>query len=276
MDSRTALAHITNILQDRREAIALLTAVLAVDEARLIGWPETLLTAAEQEKLAVWLARRAAGEPLAYLVGMKEFWSLPFTVTPDTLIPRPETELLVETVLKRRGAASQQILDIGTGSGAIACALASERPNWNITATDISAKALEIAQENATTLGLAAMHFYLGDCFAALPIGQRYDMIVSNPPYLSGAEWQTSVVLHHEPAGAFVAADRGLAIIAHIFENAKDFLQPGGEICIEHGYAQGPAVYDLAYRFGYVNVETLWDAAGHPRICWAAMPDTQK
>ena len=265
-----ALEEAEAVLHDRREAIAVLTAALHIDPVQLMGWPETVILPADYQRFRDWLTQRSQGVPLAYLSEQKEFWSLPLRVTSDTLVPRPETECLVETILQRRGTASQSVLDIGTGSGAIALALAKERPEWTILATDISAAALQVAIENARRLDLP-VQFRLGDAFQAVPNAEKYDIIVSNPPYVSHTEWENAPHLHHEPYGALVAEEFGLAMIRRLFEQAPRYLKPGGVICVEHGYQQQSAVQALAAQFSYSVIDTIIDALGHPRVCWAQL-----
>lgn len=217
---------------------------------------------------ADYLQRRANGEPIAYIIGMWEFWSLPLAVTPDVLIPRPETELLIETILSLFPDSDQSlsVADLGTGSGAIALALASERPAWRIVATDISEKALQIASENAHQLSLSQISFSLGSWCTPLP-EKYFDVIVSNPPYIAEVEWeQYASGLQFEPRTALVAGRDGLNDIREICHSVISRLRAGGYLLIEHGFMQGMSVREIFVSVGLTNVHTLRDIAGNERI----------
>jgi release factor glutamine methyltransferase len=237
---------------------------LAADPNRPLA-PEELLAL---ESLA---RRRLAGEPLAYLTGRREFWSLDLEVTPDVLVPRPETELAVERVLAALGDGGRPaVLDLGTGSGAIALAVAHERPHAAVTATDVSAAALAIAKRNATRLGLRNLRFLEGSWFDPLA-GSRFDVIASNPPYVAAGD-PALATLAHEPRVALLGGTDGLAAIEAIVCAAPSHLGPGGWLVIEHGAAQGAAVRALFAAAGLAAVATRRDLAGHERVTEGTLP----
>lgn len=249
------------------EAEILLAAVLQKPRTFLLTWPEQVLTAEQQQLFFSFLERRAQREPIAYILGQKEFWSLDLIVTRDTLIPRPETELLVELVLDLFPTQEKrQIADLGTGSGAIALAIAHERPDWHIFATDTSENALQIASKNAHQLGKKNVSFHQGNWCTALP-SSGLDAIVSNPPYIAATEWERyAAQLEFEPHHALVAGDDGLDAIREICQTATLYLKPGGYLLVEHGFAQGEAVRELFVATGYKNVDSVRDLAGLERI----------
>ena len=249
--------------------------------ARISGWNRARIMVEKQSELpATMLApfqtlieRRGRGEPLAYICGEREFWSLPLKVTPDVLIPRPETETLVEwalEILERRGAAPC-IADLGTGSGAIALALASERPDAQVVAVDSSGAALALARDNAAALGLSNVAFAEGDWLQPLA-GQRFDLIVSNPPYVAPADPHLDA-LRHEPQLALVADDSGLACLRRIIATAPAQLQAGAALLLEHGFDQAEAVADLLRTAGFQQVVTRPDLAGVPRVTGGFWPE---
>ncbi len=251
----------------RLDAEILLAHLLSKPRSHLRAWPEQILTPAQQEHYFALIARRASGTPVAYLTGEREFWSLTLSVNPSTLIPRADTERLVELALERIPADhAWRIADIGTGSGAIAIALASERPRSEIVATDICPRALATARHNAEKLGLRNIQFHLGDGIAALP-GERFDMICSNPPYI--AEHDPHLLkgdLTAEPRTALVAGANGLEIIAALARAAPPRLRAGGWLVLEHGYNQGPAVAQLLIGLHYRKVQTCRDYADQARV----------
>ncbi len=262
--ARGALATISRT--PRLEAEALLTHVLNQERSHLYAHPERHLTERQNQGYKKLVARRAMGEPLAYIVGVKEFWSLPLQVSPDVLIPRPETELLLELALARIPVDEpQSIADLGTGSGAIALALASERPKCDIIATDFSEKALRIAVNNAQHLGLVNSQFIVGDWFA--PLRTRFHVIVSNPPYvaLDDPDLQNAV-LQFEPYAALISEAQGFQDIETIVHSAGSFLHPNGWLLLEHGCNQGHQVRALFMHFGLREVKTFRDLAGHERV----------
>ncbi len=252
----------------RLDAELLLAYVLGRDRVYLYCYPESLLPADQLDHYQVLLQRRQQGEPLAYLTGFKEFWSLPLSITPQVLVPRPETELLVELALDC--FAQQQsikVADLGTGSGAIALALAHERPHWRITATDISTPALEIARSNAQTL--KNVWFLSGHWFVPLN-AQRLQLIISNPPYIDSHDPHLQQPeLRHEPQQALVSPAHGLRDIMHIIDQSPQHLLAGGFLILEHGFDQGSAVRKrLKYR-GFSAIATHHDLAGHERATLA-------
>lgn len=271
------MIRVEEALQEARgieDARLLLAHVLQRDLAWLYAHPEQPLDERQLSRFRALLVRRAAGEPLAYLTGEKEFWSLPLKVTSDTLVPRPETELLVELALtaqpgSRSGAPAAntppaetpfRVLDLGTGSGAIALALAHERPRWEITATDASPTALAVAQENARRLGLASIRFLAGHWYRALPEEARFHLILSNPPYVAeGDPHLRQDSLPHEPFTALASGPEGLDDLRQIIAGAPHRLLPGGWLLVEHGLDQGEAVRRLFWQAGFGRVETRQD-----------------
>lgn len=250
----------------RLDAELLLAAVLDRPRSYLHTWPERMLEPEPATRFNAWLIRRQAGEPVAYILGRREFWSLELEVTADTLIPRPETELLVELALARLPANGPvRVADLGTGSGAIALALAVERPLARIVATDQSPAALAVARRNARRLKITSVEFRQGDWCAALA-GERFDLIVSNPPYVATADahWQAGE-LCFEPAMALIAGAEGLDALQAIITAGPGHLQTSGWLLLEHGYDQGKAVPALLRERGFIEVSDYQDAAGLSR-----------
>ncbi len=239
---------------------------------RATGWSRArLYTALDsdhpvQVDRAEW-QRRLQGEPLAYIWGEEEFFGLTLQVSADVLIPRPDTELLVERALShlenRTATAAAQVLDLGTGSGAIALAIKHSQPAVQVTATDASAAALNIARANASRHGLD-IQFQRSDWFAGLASDARWDLIVSNPPYIDPADPHLTT-LTHEPREALTAAQQGLGDLQTIIGNAPAYLQPGGVLIVEHGYDQGAAVRDLFAAAGFEAIATTRDYGGNER-----------
>lgn len=254
------------------DAEILLAAALARPRSYLYAWPESILEPAALAQFQAWLARRASGEPLAYLLGRREFWSLELAVTPATLIPRPETELLVELALARLPTdQAATVADLGTGSGAIALALAQERPLARITATDCSTAALAVAQRNATRLELANVTFRQGDWCAALG-HDCFALIVANPPYVAtDAPEGRDAALRFEPSLALFSGADGLDALRTIIAQAPTHLTRGGWLLLEHGAEQGAAVTALLRQRGFTAVGDALDLAGRSRVslgCW--------
>lgn len=218
-----------------------------------------------------WLRRRAQGEPVAYLTGEREFWSLPLKVTPDVLIPRADTETLVEQVLQRLPLqAGARMADLGTGSGAIALAVARERPQARIIATDASSAALAVAQDNARRLGLLQVSFRPGHWYEALAGEVAFDVIASNPPYIASHDAHLREGdLRFEPAQALVSGRDGLDAIRTIIGGAAAHLVPGGWLLLEHGFAQGGEVRELMAAAGLTEAGSARDLAGHERVSFA-------
>jgi release factor glutamine methyltransferase len=252
----------------RAEAEILLAHCLGCDRTALWARPETAVPSAVAAACRALARRRAAGEPVAYLVGHRGFWTLELEVTPAVLIPRPETELLVEQVLAAFPAdAAVRLVDLGTGSGAIALAVAAERPCWEILATDAAADALAVARRNAARLGLAAVAFRLGNWTQACRPGERFSVIVSNPPYVAeGDPHLAEGDLPWEPRAALVAGPDGLDAIRRLVAAAPAHLAPGGWLLLEHGADQGAAVRAILAGAGLDAVHTVRDLAGLERV----------
>ena len=248
------------------EAEILLAHALHTTREMLHAYSENKMNLDEQASFEKMLARRLCQEPIAYITGHCAFWSLNLTVNSFTLIPRPETELLVECVLAFLGN-HVCIADIGTGCGAIALALASEQPSWEIYATDKSSQALAVAKKNAEHLGLGQVIFLEGDGCIALPKHKLFDAIISNPPYLSMKEWEYyGQNLSFEPKGALLAGPSGLEIIQLLIAQSKSYLKRGGYIFLEHGFAQKEQVQHLLEEAGYHDIESFKDLAQHHRV----------
>ncbi len=259
----SALAAARELGVQRLDATALLAEVLGCPRSWLLAHDDARLTGAAQSRYGEFLARRAAGEPLAYLLGTKEFFGLALVVTPDVLVPRPETETLVEWALELLPADRlATVLDLGTGSGAIALALAQQRPQARVTAADASAPALAVAAANGRRLGLA-VDWQLGDWFGPLA-GRRFDVIASNPPYIAIADAHLAA-LTHEPQQALTSGPDGLDAIRHLIATAPRHLQPAGWLLLEHGHDQAPAVQAMLAVAGFREVRTRSDLAGRPR-----------
>jgi release factor glutamine methyltransferase len=249
------------------EAEVLLAHTLQVSRSYFYAWPERELTGAQEKLFNDFLQRKREGEPVAYITGEKEFWSLPFTVTSATLIPRPETEILVAAVLSDFAALPKiKIADLGTGCGAIACALAHEKPAWEIIATDSQPAALVVALANARQLKISSVSFQQGDWCEALPCA-GFDAIVSNPPYIAAddTDLQPSVK-KYEPGTALFAADDGLADLRKIIQGAKDFLRTDGILYLEHGARQALAVSELLTDAGYSSIKLHKDLSNCDRV----------
>ena len=270
------MTTITTALTEAKQAVdaidarVLLQHVLKVDRAYLIAHSHETFTPDVIERYEQLVARRATGEPIAYIIGQREFYGLTFKVTPAVLIPRPETELLVEQALVRLSEHSPtRVLDLGTGSGAIAIAIARHRPQASIVAVDRSPEALAIARENADILlrdRASAIDFRISDWFSALD-AERFDVIVSNPPYVADNDPHLSQGdLRFEPKLALAAGPRGLDFLAHIAREAAPRLAPGGWLLLEHGYDQRDACLALMGENGYVEIACSADIANIPRV----------
>lgn len=257
----------------RLEVRVLLGHVLGVDRTWLIAHERDPLQPEAIARYEELLGRRLAGEPIAYILGEKEFYGRMFKVTSDVLIPRPETELLVELAVARcRATASSKILDLGTGSGCIAITLALECPAAQITAVEESRAALEIARQNAAISGVD-IEFVQSRWFESLG-DRQFDIIVTNPPYIApGDPHLLQGDVRHEPAGALVAKNKGLADIEEIVAQSKQHLRPGGAILLEHGYDQAEAVRELLVKTGFAEPETWRDLAGMERATGAKMSE---
>lgn len=250
----------------RLDAELLLAHVLGKSRSYLHTWPERELDAQQLECYQAALSRRQAGEPVAYILGQQGFWSLELEVASHTLIPRPDTELLVETVLALLPATPAALLDLGTGTGAIALALASERPGWRLTGVDRVPDAVALAERNRARLKLANVNFIASHWFSALA-GQRYQLIVSNPPYIATDDRHLAEGdVRFEPSSALVAGADGLDDIRLIIQQAPNYLQAGGWLLLEHGFDQAAAVRELLSARGFSAVESRRDLGGHERI----------
>jgi release factor glutamine methyltransferase len=250
----------------RLDAELLLAHALGKSRSYLRTWPEREVEAESAARFAADLARRRAGEPVAYILGHQGFWSLELEVAPHTLIPRPDTELLVETALALLPAASASVLDLGTGSGAIALALAAERPAWRLTGVDRVPEAVALAERNRQRLKLDNVTFGASHWFSALA-GRRYRLIVGNPPYIAADDRHLGEGdLRFEPSSALVAGADGLDDIRRIIEQAPAYLEAGGWLLLEHGFEQAAAVRELLAARGFAAVESRRDLGGHERI----------
>lgn len=252
------------------DAQILLGFVLDKERSYLLTWPEKELTKQTAQQYLDLLQRRIVGEPIAYIVGVQEFWSLPFRVSPATLIPRPDTEVLVELVLEHFGKLdSLHCLDLGTGTGAIALALASEQPNWQIDAVDFSIEAVKLAKQNAQDLHLTQVNIFHSNWFSAID-NCTFDVIVSNPPYIDALDIHLDQGdVRFEPESALIADEQGFGDIKHIAQQARNFLTIQGALFFEHGFEQGEGVRKLLTALGYDNAQTVRDFNGHERITWA-------
>jgi len=248
------------------DAQLLLAHVLAVPRTRLKSHPEDLPDPSRTQHYRLLLARRAAGEPLAYLTGSRDFWSLRLRVTPAVLIPRPETELLVERALAVRTAADGRVADLGTGCGAVALALASERPGWHVVATDACADALAVARTNAAALTLGRVEWRQGDWYQPLR-GERFDLLVSNPPYVAQDDPALATSsLRHEPPRALTPGLDALSCLRTLVHGAPPHLAPEGWLLLEHGATQGADVRRELVVAGFRHVRSHRDLAGHERM----------
>ena len=248
------------------DAELLLSHTLGTSRARLRSHPEALADPAQRERYLAFIDRRSTGEPLAYVIGRKDFWSLQLAVTPAVLVPRPETELLVERALALRPEEFGRVVDLGTGSGAIALSLAQERPGWLVTATDVSEEALAVARANSVTLRLERVQFLRGSWFA--PLGRHtFDIIVSNPPYVAADDpAMRDAALRHEPQGALTPGPDAMASLRTIIDAAPDYLERDGWLLLEHGMTQAAEVAGELVARGFRHVRSHRDLAGHERM----------
>lgn len=266
---RTAAARIGGD-SPRLDAELLLAHVTGQSRTSFRAWPEREVTPEQAQVFLRLVAERASGRPVAHLLGQQEFWSLPLKVSPATLIPRPDTECLVETALTLPLPPDARVLDLGTGTGAIALALASERPDWQVTACDLVAEAVALARDNARALGLR-LQVWQSRWFENLP-SAHFDLIVSNPPYIKeGDHHLAQGDVRFEPASALVSGPDGLDDLREIVAQAPDWLVAGGWLLVEHGYDQGDAVRRLFRARGFDRVSTQQDYGGRERLtsgCW--------
>lgn len=272
IDITSALRQATNQLEDvspspRIDAEVLLCHCIKQSRTYLYTYSDKPLTDQEYQDYQQLIHQRHQGQPIAYITGEREFWSMSLKVNEQTLIPRPATEKLVEVTLELlKDQAQAKVLDLGTGSGAVALALAKERPDWNITASDKNPKALALAKENAKHLGLKNIQFYLSDWFMALP-EQRYHAIVSNPPYIAENDPHLQQGdLRYEPIEALVSGKDGLHDIKEIIIKSSDFLLSDGYLLIEHGYDQKHQIEGIFQNTGYTHIKCWKDSEGNDRI----------
>lgn len=271
------MLSITHALQDaarafvhsetaRLDAQVLLCHVLDKPTSYLYTWPDKILTDEEQTQFSALVARRIAGEPIAYIVGYRDFWSLRLRTSPATLIPRPDTELLVELVLSHLPSAPCQLLDLGTGTGAIALSVASERPDCHVFGVDYQQDAVLLALENQRENQITNADFIQSDWFSAIK-AQQFAVIVSNPPYIDATDphLQRGDV-RFEPASALIADANGLADIRHICQQSVKYLEISGWLFIEHGASQGQAVRDIFHGAGFSQIATKRDYNGLERV----------
>jgi release factor glutamine methyltransferase len=272
LQSLLAAADLPDSPSPRLDAELLLAHVLGKPRSFLRTWPEHEPDVEQCARFERLLQRRRAGEPVAYLLGRQGFWSLDLEVSPDTLIPRPDTELLVETALQLAPAMPLEVLDLGTGTGAIALALAAERSAWRVTGVDRVEAAVALAARNGQRLGLSNARFQLSHWFDGLG-EQRFGLIVSNPPYIAAGDRHLGEGdVRFEPASALVAGADGLDDIRLIVAQAPRHLLPGGWLLLEHGFDQGAAVRALLDGAGFVEVHSRRDLAGHERISLGRRP----
>lgn len=266
IESLLTTADLPDSPTPRLDAELLLAAALGKPRSYLRTWPERELDAAQQAQFNAFMQRRRSGEPVAYILGRQGFWSLDLEVAPHTLIPRPDTELLVETALERLPATPLAVLDLGTGTGAIALALASERPAWQVTGVDRVEDAVALAERNRQRLNLGNASFVQSHWFSALA-GQRYGLILSNPPYIRADDHHLDQGdVRFEPSSALVAGSDGLDDIRAIIQTAPQHLLEGGWLLLEHGFDQASDVRALLAAEGFVEVHSRRDLAGHERI----------
>ena len=256
----------------RLDAELLLAAALGKSRSFLHTWPERIVPSDAALTFAHYLQRRRGGEPVAYILGQQGFWKLDLEVAPHTLIPRPDTELLVEAALELLPATPAKVLDLGTGSGAIALALASERPAWQVTAVDRVLEAVALAERNRQRLHLYNVTVLSSHWFDALK-DHRYSLIISNPPYIAAADPHLIAGdVRFEPASALVAGTDGLDDLRVIIAQAPQHLDAGGWLMLEHGYDQAAAVRDLLLAQDFVEVHSRVDLGGHQRISLGRLP----
>jgi release factor glutamine methyltransferase len=244
----------------------LLCHCLDKNRAYLYTWPEREVESAIENKFQTLLERRINGEPIAYLIGQREFWSLPLHVNNSTLIPRPDTERLVEIALESLVQEKARVLDLGTGSGAIALALAREKPHWQILGVDVSEEAVMLAQQNARNLDIKNAEFLQSNWFENIS-AQHFDLIVSNPPYIAADDPHLAQGdVRFEPRRALVAVQQGLAAIVEIANVATNYLRADGWLLLEHGYTQAANVRTLLAQLKYRDISTWHDWSGNERV----------
>lgn len=274
-----AIAETTDRLREvsesaRLDAELLIARAIDMPRSYLFAHPEDVLDDAALQRLERTVERRLSGEPMAYISGIKEFWSLELMVSPATLVPRPETELLVDLALREiPRKAEWKILDLGTGSGAIALAIAKDRPLCELTAVDISEAALAVAAQNAHNLGIPNVEFLAGDWTGPVA-GRRFQLIVSNPPYVREDDPYLES-LGSEPVSALVPGPRGLEAIESIAIECADIIEPGGHLFVENGADQGNDIAEVLSSYGWTSIRCYDDFAGLPRVTGARFPSEE-
>lgn len=256
----------------RLDVELLLAAAIGKSRSYLHTWPERIVSSEAALTFADYLQRRRSGEPVAYILGQQGFWNLDLEVAPHTLIPRPDTELLVETALELLPPSPAHVLDLGTGTGAIALALASERPQWQVMAVDRVLEAVALAERNRQRLQLNNVQVRSSHWFDSVK-GERYELIISNPPYIAAEDPHlVAGDVRFEPSSALVAGADGLDDLRTIINQAPAHLQPGGWLLLEHGYDQAEAVRALLVQSNFEQVESRVDLGGHQRISLGRLP----
>ncbi|MFT5235173.1 MAG: release factor glutamine methyltransferase [Shewanella sp.] len=254
------------------DAEVMLLHIIHKQRGYLYTWPDERLTSDQIIEYTKMVARRVIGTPIAHIVGEREFWSLPFMVNPTTLIPRPDTEILVETALNLPLAETAKVLDLGTGTGAIALSLAYEKPQWQITAVDKIIEAVALAKANRAQLKLPQVEIVQSDWFDSISC-YDFDLIVSNPPYIDETDAHLGEGdVRFEPHSALTASEHGFADLYHIAECARDYLKPGGYLLLEHGFGQAIQLRDKMIELGYENVATVRDFGSNDRCTLGRWP----
>jgi len=268
-EARECLGQIESSVLD---AQVLLAHVLKQSREYLLTWPEHELSKGDQKQFFTLIEARQAGQPVAYLTGCRDFWDFSLSLSPAVLIPRPETELLVELALALLPAGNTVLADLGTGSGAIALALAKERPQWRVIASDQSPEALQVARHNAHTLQVTNLDFRLGNWCEVFAENEKLDAIIANPPYIDEADSHLQQGdVQFEPRSALVAGKAGFADLEAIAHQARHHLRPQGLLLLEHGYEQGAALRQMLEQYGYNEVQSNKDLAGHERVTLARL-----
>lgn len=272
LQKSTELATVSDT--PRLDVELLLAHILQKTRTWLFTWPDASLSDAQTKIFQDYFSRRISGEPIAHIIGVREFWSLPLAVNSSTLIPRPDTELLVEILLQLFAEDSstqiRTLLDLGTGTGAIALAAASEKPHWQVLAVDKSQDAVLLAEKNRTQLQLTNVRVQQSDWFAQIANAEKFDVIVSNPPYIDPQDPHLDQGdVRFEPRSALIADKKGLADIEWIVAHSLNYLTYSGWLLLEHGYGQGEAVRNLLSERGFVAIETRCDYGGNERVTLA-------
>ena len=254
------------------DAQVLLLHILQKPRSYLFTWPEHALSDEQQSQFNIFIQRRLKGEPVAHITGLREFWSLSLEINATTLIPRPDTETLVEQALEIALPATAKVLDLGTGTGAIALALGSEMPSWQITAVDRVSDAVALATRNQQRLAINNVHVKQSNWFSELH-GEKFNLIVTNPPYIESSDIHLNQGdVRFEPLSALVADDCGMSDIKQIITQSRDYLSSNGYLLIEHGFEQGEAVRHFFEKMAFVNIKTVKDLGNNDRVTLALWP----